>query len=121
LLSALETAAEGYKAAETIRRIKVAKRAQAAAAAAKLATTKSPPSESSSSTAKKSCLTPEERDQFHAENHCFYCCEIGHTKNNCPTLHTAPAPKVRSAVATVSNDHYTYLQSLSIDNLDKEV
>lgn len=121
-LSALETAAKGYEVAETIRRVEAAKRAQAAAV--KLATqssAKSSPFESSSSTAKKSRLTSEERDQFRAENRCFYCREVGHSKHNCPLLHEAPAPKVRTAVATVSNDRYAYLQSLSVDDLDKEV
>ena len=114
--------AKGYELAETIRHIEAAKHVQAASAKlAMQSMAKSSVSESSSSTAEKSQLTAEVCDQFCAKNRCFYCCEVRHSKHNCPLLHEASAPKVRSAVATVSNNCYASLQSLSVDDLDKKV
>lgn len=122
-LSALENAAKGYEVAETIRRIEAARRATEAASskAGSQSSAKSSASGVSSNTStKKSRLTEEEHNKFRAENRCFYCREIGHSKHNCPSLHEAPAPKVRSGAATVLQDRYTYLRSLSPDALTRE-
>ncbi|KAF8120607.1 hypothetical protein K438DRAFT_1655163 [Mycena galopus ATCC 62051] len=105
-LSALETAAKGYEVSETIRRIEAVKRAADAAAvksAGSQTPSKKPPASGASfgTGTSKSRLTEAEREQFRAENRCFYCREIGHSKHNCPSLHEASAPKVRASAATV--------------------
>jgi hypothetical protein len=123
-LSALETAANGYEIAETIRRLETTKHAEAATARSSGPQASSKKSSafgvSSSTTTQRSRLTNEERDRFRTENGCFYCREIGHSKHNCPLLHEAPAPKVRSGVANVLEDRYAYLRSLSLDLLTRE-
>jgi hypothetical protein len=124
-LLALETAAKGYEVAETIRRIEADKRATEAASAK---SSGSQPSSkktsisgvSFSSGTQRFRLTEAEREQFCAENRCFYCREIGHTKTNCPALHEIPAPKVRASAASVLAERYAYLDSLSLDELSRE-
>jgi hypothetical protein len=116
-LSALETAAKGYKVAETIRRIEADKRATEAASAKSSGFQSSSKKTSTSgisfsSGTQRPRLTEAEHEQFRAENRCFYCREIGHTKTNCPALHEILAPKVRASAASVLAERYAYLDSL---------
>jgi hypothetical protein len=119
-LSALETTDKGYEAAETIKRIEAAKRAAEGASAAKSSGSHTSSTKSSSSgvppstSTRKPRLTEEEREKFRAEDRCFYCREIGHRKCNCPRVHRAPAPKIRSGAVTVDGDPYAYLKSISV-------
>ncbi|KAJ7725704.1 hypothetical protein B0H16DRAFT_1895036 [Mycena metata] len=120
----LESAAVAYEVAETIRRLEQARTSETSVLPQSSTSTTKTAGSSKFSTvetrSKSSRLTNEERDKFRAENRCFYCREVGHSKHNCPALHEAPAPKIHSGAATVLEDRYTYLRGLSMDDLAKE-